>query len=105
MKNKHIEAGRRVGKSSITNYLREIFVAFNMIVLRPSTSDLSAFSFAEKDNQVVFQDTNGDSVPLDKVVIETQETTFNIKSLPKNKLSELMCTPLAETDKFYVVRK
>ena len=87
-------------------YAEKLSELLGMVVLRPkSEKDLSAFPFVEEDDNVVYKDTNGVTVPLDKVVIETTKNTFKIKIVPRNPLSEVMCTPLFTTENFYVVKK
>lgn len=87
------------------SYIQDLMKHINMVVLRPTSLDLSAFTFKEEGNVVNFSDSNGMLVPLSNVYIETDTKTYYIKQVPKNKLSDMMCTPLAETENYYVVKK
>lgn len=65
---------------------------------------LDFLKFKETESGVVYSDSSGYDIPLSTITIESNEGTFNIKAVRRNKLANILCIILAETENFYIVK-
>lgn len=65
---------------------------------------LDFLSFRDTENGVVYADTSGYELPLDRITVESGDGSFMLRTVEKSELSKVICDILGETDKYYIVR-
>jgi hypothetical protein len=65
---------------------------------------LDFLSFKDTENGVVYADTSGYEIPLDRITVESEGRNFMLKTINKSELAKFMLDILGETENFYIVK-
>lgn len=79
----------------------------NTMVIRMGEDDvmIDYLLFEETEEGVVYRDTSGYDIPLDRISIESPNGTYLLSTVRKNNLTKKLLKILAETDNYYIVRR
>jgi hypothetical protein len=78
----------------------------NTLIVRldERNKNLDFLSFKDTENGVVYADTSGYEISLDRITVESGNGTFMLKTVKKTDLAKFMLEVLGETENYYIIK-